>query len=78
MPLGLLWVKFVLFMEISGQVRVGHTEKKFCFSMGKSLLHVGKSVSVTAALGKIYCDVIVRALIGFVMLTGTTCRQVPG
>ena len=64
-------------MEISGQVRVGHT-KKFCFSMGKSLLHVGKSVSVTAALGKIYRDVIVRALIGFVMLTGTTCRQVPG
>ena len=42
-------------------------QKEFCFSMGKSLLHVGKSVSVTAALLKIYGDVIVRALIGFVM-----------
>ena len=53
-------------------------QKKLCSSMGKSLLYIGKSVGVTAAVMKIYGDVIVRALIGFMMLTGTTCRQVPG
>lgn len=54
------------------------TQKRFCFSVGKILLCIGKLVSVTGAVVKIYCDVIVKALTGFMMLTGTTCRQIPG
>ena len=40
-----------VFMEISSQVRVSHT-KNVCFSMGKSLLHLGKLGSCDCSFGE--------------------------